>query len=87
MATVIRNADNTVTVTFTAAEQRAIAKRAQSAEQTPVQLIAHLLTGRLAEWIARDVEEDGLTRQQKYQALAPEQQAQVDAILNTAVVL
>jgi hypothetical protein len=81
MATVIKNADNTLTVTPTAGDQKVLVRWAQdtgrSVAATFERAVNEFITNKRIDY--RNA--DGPTKQDKYDALSPAVQAQVDALL------
>jgi len=86
MATVIRNPDNTLTATLTAKEKKAAQRWADDHVRSVEAQVESELTSLFLGWVKHYREVDGLTKIEQYNALTQAKQAEVDAILATAVV-
>lgn len=82
MAAVVRNADNTFTVTPTATEARVIVRWGQESGVPPAQIVKQILDGQIDARLSDYRREDGRPMREKYEALTPAKQAQVDALLD-----
>lgn len=82
MAQVVKNPDNTLTVTFTAKEKKLIQRWATDTSRTEAAQFEHVINGFLQNKLNDYRNLDGPTMRVLYEALTPAQQADVDAILN-----
>lgn len=81
MASAIRNADQTFTVTLSAIEQRIVTRASQTASVPAAAVMAQLIEEHLRALYNGYRRLDGDSMQERYDALTPAQQAQIDAIL------
>lgn len=81
MATVVKNPDNSLTVTPTPSDLKVIVRWAQETGRTPAKQFEDVVNGFLTNKRNDYRNIDGPTMREKYEALTPAQQAQVDAIL------
>jgi len=81
MATVIKNPDDTITVRLTPGENQLLIRWAAEKEHTPAEQFKDLINGFLQNKRNDYRGLDGSAKQNKYDALSPTQQAQVDALL------
>lgn len=86
MAQVVKNPDNTLTVTLSAREQKLVKRWAdeQQPVRTPQAQFEDVVNGFLANKANDYRNLDGPTLRDRYEALTAAKQAQVDAILNGA---
>jgi len=82
MAQVVKNPDNTLTVTFTAKEKKLIQRWAADTGRTEAVQLENVINGFLANKANDYRNIDGPTMRDKYEALTVAKQAEVDAILN-----
>ena len=82
MAQVVKNPDNTLTVTFTAPEKKLIQRWAADTSRTEAAQLEDVINGFLQNKANDYRNLDGPTMRQKYEALTAAKQASVDAILN-----
>lgn len=83
---VTKNADNTLTVTATAKEQKILKRWADESARSIAKQVEVLLDSFLQTKAREYLQADGPTMRAQYDALTDAQRAQVDAILATAVV-
>lgn len=81
MATVVKNPDNTLTVTATASDQKVLVRWAQERGRTIASLFEDVVNGFITNKRNDYRNIDGPTMREKYEALSPAVQAQVDALL------
>jgi hypothetical protein len=83
MASVVRNPDNTVTITFVAWEQRVLVRWAQDNGRTVANQVEDVFNGFLVNKRSDYLQADGPTMRERYEALSAAKQAEIDAILNS----
>lgn len=81
MAQVTKNANDTFTVTFSAREQKVLKRWGDDHSRTKAQQLENVINGFMANKANDYRGVDGPTMRDKYEALTPAQQAQVDALL------
>jgi hypothetical protein len=81
MATVVKNADNTLTVSPSTSDQKVLVRWAQDTGRSVANQFEDVVNGFLQSKLTAYRNADGPTMRAKYEALTPQQQAQVDAIL------
>lgn len=83
MSQVIKNADDTFTVTFTAREQKTLKRWGDENTRTKAAQLENVINGFMANKRQDYRGLDGPTMRDQYEALTAEQQAAIDAILAT----
>jgi hypothetical protein len=83
MASVVRNADNTLTITCTLWEQRVLVRWAQDNGRSVANQVEEIFNGFLIDKRNDYLRVDGPTMRERYEALTPAKQAEIDAILNS----
>jgi hypothetical protein len=81
MAQVVKNPDNTLTVTLSPLEQKVLLRWAAEKAIPPAAQFADVVNGFFANKINDYRGLDGPTMRDKYDALTPTKQAQVDTLL------
>ena len=81
MATVIKNADNTLTVTLILLEQKVLLRWAAEKSITPAKQFEDVVNGFFANKINDYRGLDGPAMRDKYDAVTPTKQAQIDTLL------
>jgi hypothetical protein len=82
MASVSRNQDGSFRVELSAAEGRVLVRSAQEAGVNPASKFQQVLDAHLDARRAEYQRQDGGPMREKYEALSPEKQDEVDALLN-----